>query len=188
MGNPAGLRTLSEWPRVIGWLRTRGARERYVAGVDTKKAETTMATTTGTKSGRGAARFAWWDWWQERKARFVRVDAHHLAVGEHIRPTDLEHTIRRGLNGEYVNEIAQYVADGDRLTTRVDPLGRHHDGQVLDDQVLKRAQALLPSPCWWRAWPHVAHCSMTVGALSCARSDFGLWTEWQVTHDRLRAS
>jgi methionine-gamma-lyase len=32
-----------------------------------------MAQTT-TKQGRGAQRFAWWDWWQDRKRRFVRAD------------------------------------------------------------------------------------------------------------------
>ena len=29
---------------------------------------------------------------------------------------------------------------------------------------------------------------MTLAAFNCAFSDFGLWTEWQVMHERLRAS
>ena len=34
----------------------------------------------------------------------------------------------------------------------------------------------------------VAQVSMTDAVFSCAFADFGLCTEWQVTHDRLRAS
>src|SRR5215470_16971615 len=38
--------------------------------------------------------------------------------------------------------------------------------------------------CLWQ----VAHVSVTVMVLSCARSDFGLCTLWHVAHDTLRAS
>src|SRR6516162_628830 len=38
--------------------------------------------------------------------------------------------------------------------------------------------------CLWQ----IAHVSVTVTVLSCARSDFGLCTLWHVAHDTLRAS
>src|ERR1700737_2921406 len=59
------------------------------------------------------------------------------------------------------------------------------------------AQSILPSRkgMWPERWSletsvlwHVPQVSMTVAVFSCACGDFGLWTEWHVTHDRFRAS
>ena len=61
------------------------------------------------------------------------VEGHHLGVGDHVRSADLvDATDGRtfGLTGGH--EVLDHVGDGDGLALVVDPPGRHHDGQDLD--------------------------------------------------------
>src|SRR5215467_6642189 len=70
--------------------------------------------------------------------------------------------------------------------TFVEPCGLWHDVHC----ILPSRTGIWPKRCSFATsvlW-HVAQVSVIVAAFSCAYSDFGLWTEWHVMHDRLRAS
>src|SRR5262245_36157904 len=72
------------------------------------------------------------------------------------------------------------------MRTLFDPCGLWHVVQ----SILPSRTGICPdfltriTSCLW----HVAHVSVAVAVLSCARSDFGLCTLWHVAHDTLRAS
>ncbi len=71
------------------------------------------------------------------------VAAHHLPVGEDVRPADVEGPVDVGRHAGGADEVAQYVADADRLGARVHPTGGHHDRQALGEiaQHLERGRA-----------------------------------------------
>src|SRR6476469_3478938 len=72
------------------------------------------------------------------------------------------------------------------IRTLFDPCGLWHEVH----SILPSRSGMWPdfltfiASCLWQ----VSQVCTTFTVLSCARSDFGLWTLWQVAHDTLRAS
>ena len=62
-----------------------------------------------------------------------RVDRHHLGVRHDVGPADLEDARQRLRVLDRGDEVAQDVADRDRLAAGVHPLRRHHHGQHLGE-------------------------------------------------------
>ena len=53
--------------------------------------------------------------------RDVRVELHHLLVGDDIGPADLEHLAERAGFVEHADEVGEHVTDRDRLAARARP-------------------------------------------------------------------
>ena len=77
------------------------------------------------------------------QTRDLRVAQHHPAVGEDLRPADVEAAADLPGNARGTEEVAQHITNGDRLDARVDPPWRDHHRQPLGQvaQHLKRSRA-----------------------------------------------
>ncbi len=64
-----------------------------------------------------------------RKGGHFRVPLHHVAVGDDVRPADVERTVHLPLHPGTAHQIAQHVPHRDGLDPRGHPARRHHDGQ-----------------------------------------------------------
>jgi hypothetical protein len=80
---------------------------------------------------------------RRRRPSTLGEGVHHLAVGEHVGSTDLEHPSIGPALAEDADQVGEHVAHGDRLAAGVDPPGRHHRRQDLDQvaQHLERRAA-----------------------------------------------
>jgi len=69
----------------------------------------------------------------------------HLAVGEHVRPAQIEALAPADGVIEHGRQVKHNVADAQRLAARVEPARRHHDGQLLD-QIPDNLERSRPRP------------------------------------------
>ena len=60
--------------------------------------------------------------------------AHHLTVGQHVRPADLEDAPRTTGLSECGQQVRQHVINSDGLAARRDPARMHHHGQSLHER------------------------------------------------------
>src|SRR5262245_50886273 len=73
------------------------------------------------------------------------------------------------------------------LTLLIDPCGlwqEEHDILPSRTGMCATARSVLTT---WTRWQD-AHKAVSVGFTSCRANDFGLWTLWQLVHERLRRS
>ena len=61
------------------------------------------------------------------------VALHHVAVGEHVGAADAEAAVDVGRHARAADEIAQHVADGDRLDAGLHPARGDHDREPFGD-------------------------------------------------------
>ena len=59
------------------------------------------------------------------------VALHHLAVGDDVGPADVEASVRGRVELDRTHEVAEYVANSDRLHERAHPTRRDHDREPL---------------------------------------------------------
>jgi len=69
----------------------------------------------------------------EPMAELASSATEDLGVRQHLGAADLEGRVRRFGHVENAHEITHDVVDGDRLTKRVDPLGRDHNREPIGE-------------------------------------------------------